>query len=87
MSDFNEIRTRIIIRNDSSSNWESSTIILKKGEPALEIDATKKTAKLKIGDGVSTFSELPFSTLTPDEIDSKIQNASSSGGGITWQTL
>lgn len=88
MPNYNEIKTRIIIRNDTSDNWEGSTIVLQKGEPAIEIDTVNKTGKLKIGDGTSTFSQLPFSTLTPDEIDTKIANASSgSGGNLTWETL
>lgn len=88
MPNYNEIKTRIIIRNDTSDNWEGSIIVLQKGEPAIEIDTVNKTGKLKIGDGTSTFSQLPFSTLTPDEIDAKIANASAgSGGSLIWQTL
>lgn len=71
-SDYTEIKTRIIIRNDTSENWGGSTIVLEKAEPAIEYDATAKTAKLKFGDGVSKFSELPFSTLTPSEVNDLI---------------
>ena len=70
--EYTEIKTRIIIRNDISDNWEGSTIVLEKGEPAIEYDAVNKTAKLKFGDGESTFSQLPFSTLTPSEVSSLI---------------
>lgn len=76
--DFTEIKTRIIIRNDSAENWAGSEVILEKGEPAIEYDAVNKTAKIKFGDGTSTFSELPFSTLTPSEVSSLI-NAVESG--------
>ena len=70
--EYTEIKTRIIIRNDSAENWAGSEVILEKGEPAIEYDAVNKTAKIKFGDGISTFSELPFSTLTPSEVSSLI---------------
>lgn len=83
--DFTEIKTRIIIRNDSAENWAGSEVILEKGEPAIEYDAVNKTAKIKFGDGTSTFSELPFSTLTPTEINSVIGNISSSVSGMQFK--
>ena len=83
--DFTEIKTKIIIRNDSAENWEGSEVILEKGEPAIEYDAVNKTAKIKFGDGTSTFSELPFSTLTPTEINSVIGNISSSVSGMQFK--
>ena len=73
-----EILTKIILRNDVLSAWEASSIILEKGEPALELIPDQKTAKFKIGNGTSTFAQLPYSTLTPTEIsaliDSKIES-------------
>lgn len=72
-TDFTEIKTRIILRNDVLSSWESSSIVLEKGEPALLIDEATSTAKFKIGDGSSTFSQLPFSTLTPVEVEELIK--------------
>lgn len=85
MANYNEIKTRIIIRNDTSENWEGSTIVLEKGEPAIEYDSINKTAKLKFGDGVSTFSELPFSTVTPTEINTIVNNISSTVGGMQFK--
>ena len=41
-----EIKTRIILRNDTAENWENSEVKLKKGESAVEIVDGK--AKLKI---------------------------------------
>lgn len=54
------INTRIIIRNDSTQNWEAneSTVLLK-GEVGIEFTSDGKT-KQKIGDGVKTWSELPY---------------------------
>jgi hypothetical protein len=45
---------RIILRRDSSANWETNNPVLLSGEPGYETD----TGKLKIGDGVSTWSDL-----------------------------
>jgi hypothetical protein len=45
---------RILLRRDSSTNWETNNPVLLSGEPGYETD----TGKLKIGDGVSTWSDL-----------------------------
>lgn len=54
------INTRIIVRNDSTQNWEAneSTVLLK-GEVGIEFTSDGKT-KQKIGDGVKPWSELPY---------------------------
>lgn len=61
-----ELMTRIILRNDSFGNWETvkDTVVLLKGEMAIEFnpDATTegKKTRVKIGDGVHTWAELPY---------------------------
>ncbi len=45
---------RIILKNDTAANWATSTLVLKKGELALESD----TGKFKFGDGTHTFSQI-----------------------------
>ena len=52
-------KAKIVLRNDTIINWEESTLILAKGEPAVGFDE-EGAAKLKIGDGESTWSELPY---------------------------
>lgn len=47
---------RIILRRDGSTNWESQNPVLFLGEPGYETD----TGKFKIGDGVSTWSDLDY---------------------------
>jgi hypothetical protein len=47
---------RIILRRDSSQNWEQSNPVLLSGEPGYETD----TGKLKIGNGVSTWDVLDY---------------------------
>ena len=47
---------RIILRRDGSTNWESQNPVLLLGEPGYETD----TGKFKIGNGVSTWSDLDY---------------------------
>ena len=55
-----QIKTRIIIRNDSTANWLThlDTVLLK-GEFGVEF-LEDGTAKLKIGDGVKTWEQLDY---------------------------
>lgn len=77
------ITTKILLRNDVLSNWQVSTIVLEQGEPAIEFNPVTLTSKIKIGDGKHTFNELPYSTMTPNEIRELVDSATSgsSGGG------
>ena len=54
----NPLNIRIVSRNDVSSNWESVNPILLKGEIGIEID----TNKIKIGDGVKTWTQLDYAS-------------------------
>lgn len=67
------LNTRIILRNDSSNNWEAvkDTCILRKGEIAIEFQpqapaegqnytTASYKPKVKIGDGRSTWAQLPY---------------------------
>ena len=78
-----ELFTKIILRNDVAEAWATSTLVLEKGEPALEIDLEKGVAKFKIGDGTRSFNELPYSTSTPEEIQGMIDAAIEKAGGFT----
>ena len=55
-----ELRTRIVLKNDSTTNWltNESTVLLK-GEVGVEFQADGKT-KIKIGDGTNTWAQLPY---------------------------
>lgn len=48
--------TRIQIRRDTSSNWSTTNPTPASGEPCFETD----TSKFKIGDGTSTYNNLPY---------------------------
>lgn len=65
--------TRLILRNDSSENWNlSGDIVLFKGELGLEFQSNKKV-KIKIGDGVTPWKDLPY-YADLDTIISKIES-------------
>ena len=69
------LNTRIALKSDTTANWAKSTLVLLKGEQAIEI--TESGAyKIKIGDGVKTFAELPYATMTPEEIAALIGDGS-----------
>ena len=53
-----QISSRIIQRHDKLSNWVSNNIVLLDGELAV-VDCGECT-KFKIGNGLSTFNQLPF---------------------------
>lgn len=54
-----EITTRLVVRNDSSANWESvkDTAVLLKGEMGIEF-LEDGTPKVRIGDGVTPWAQL-----------------------------
>ena len=78
------LKTRIIHKHDTESNWNKATnFIPKQGEIIVyDIDSNHNYERIKIGDGATNVNNLPFviSTLTNDEIDaicgSTIQSAS-----------
>ena len=67
---------RIIIRNSTASEWTSQNPVLLKGEIGLEIDSSP--VKFKVGDGVSTWTELEYSydlASILSQVDEKIEEA------------
>lgn len=54
-----ELRTRIVLRNDSSANWlTNEDVVLLKGEVGIEFVGDK--VKMKVGDGTKTWEQLPY---------------------------
>lgn len=67
---------RIGLAIDTLENWNKSTKVLLKGEPAVVLPSGDETSpKIKIGDGVHTFSSLPWMINTPKEIADAISAA------------
>jgi len=58
---------QIQLRNDTASNWTSADPVLAQGEFGIEND----TGKVKLGDGVNSWSQLDYAPLAgaPDEIE------------------
>ena len=54
------LKTRILLRNDETANWlKNQNTVLGQGEAGVEFLTNGKT-KIKIGDGVKKWSELPY---------------------------
>ena len=65
-----EIKVRIIMRYNSTSGWAAlgSNSILEKGEIGLEYISGSSLPKMKIGDGASSWNNLPyFETALPEK--------------------
>ena len=52
----NAVKASLIVRNDSSENWQAKNPVLLQGELGAETD----TLLIKIGDGVTPFNNLPY---------------------------
>ena len=76
----NELNVRIKNKLDTTSGWAANDIVLMQGEIGIERTESEGD-KIKIGDGVSTFSQLPYfggsadlsSFVTADEPSSAIE--------------
>lgn len=74
-----QIKTQILLRSDSHAAWEAANPYLGKGEIAVSVDTTivegveKTVTRFKIGDGVSTWSQLPyFATDSVEGLENRI---------------
>ena len=56
MADFNELKTKIVLKNDTAANLKAKNPVLLKGEMCIEID----TNKFKFGDGITAYNDLPY---------------------------
>lgn len=54
------LNSRIALKIDTSSNWTTKNTILKKGELAFVTFTNSSEIRFKIGDGVKTFTQLPY---------------------------
>lgn len=72
-----ELTVKILVRNDTATNWTTANPVLSKGEIGLESD----TRKFKFGDGITAWtslsyaginlSDIPFANSTMDGLISK----------------
>lgn len=56
--------SRIQLRRGKAAFWDSENPILHEGEPGLETD----TRRVKYGDGVTHWRELPYSSASVDDL-------------------
>lgn len=66
--------TRIILCNDETVNWGTSSKVLLKGEVGIELLESGEV-KIKVGDGTKTFAQLKYATMTPNEINEAVKRA------------
>lgn len=66
-----QIRTTLILRNDTSANWAASSLVLKKGEVGFDTDLHI----FKVGDGTKTWSQIETSFVSFDQVQTAIQEA------------
>ena len=59
MAKNNEFNVRVQTKRDTSSNWTSSNPVLLNGEIII-VDTAEGDVRLKIGDGTSVYTALPF---------------------------
>lgn len=69
---------RILLRRDTSTNWDTNNPILSLGEPGVETD----TLRVKLGDGVSNWQTLDYA-ISLDFADLQNTPTTVSGYGIT----
>ena len=61
-----EIKGKIILRNDGSSAWGTANPVLAKGE--IGIDTSGTLYKVKIGNGTSDWSALPYFEIEQEDV-------------------
>ena len=71
------LNSRIVLCSKDSTTWASNSTVALRGEVMLEWTSTDYTVppKIKVGDGVHTFAQLPYATLTETEIRNIITQA------------
>lgn len=87
----NTLKTRIALAAKTLADWNSTTTIPLLGEVCLEISTdssgNSQASKWKVGDGVSTYAKLPYSSMTPDEIQVLIDSSAYTLPTATSTTL
>lgn len=66
----NTLNVRLVLRNDTAAEWTAKNPVLLKGEMGIEND----TNKMKIGDGVTAWADLPYAGVDEATITNIIDN-------------
>lgn len=67
------INTRILLRNDTLANWNSSQLVLGKGEVAIATLADGKLAEVRVGTGTSKWAEALKLNVNADQISGLVE--------------
>lgn len=81
MAQEKNINAKIKWRRDTSSNWTSANPVILNGEIII-VDTAEGETRFKIGDGVKTYTQLPFE----DEAMRNLINNKSAVIVKTWTT-
>jgi len=68
---------RFLMRRDFTENWEAANPVLKRGEFGVEL--CDEGYRLKIGDGVSEWKDLPYAAVTVRDFESHLADPSAHG--------
>lgn len=89
------LKTRILLRNDTLANWESSNLVLGKGEVAIATLAGGGLAEVRVGTGSSTWATALKLNVNADQISGlvdviegtakKYQVVANGEGGNSWK--
>ena len=89
------LKTRILLRNDTLANWESSSLVLGKGEVAIATLTDGKLAEVRVGTGSSTWATALKLNVNADQISGlvetiqgtakKYQVVANGEGGNSWK--
>lgn len=66
---------KIVLRNDTASNWTAvgDEVVLLQGEIGVEFPDDGSDPKMKMGDGISVWNELPYlDTDDNSELENKV---------------
>ena len=91
----NTLKTRILLRNDTLANWESSDLVLGKGEVAIATLTGGELAEVRVGTGSSTWATSLKLNVNADQISGlietiqgtakKYQVVANGEGGNSWK--
>ena len=79
-----EIKTRILLRNDTLANWETSPVVLKKGEIAIAM-LDGALAEVRVGTGASTWANSKKLRVEAGQISGLIDTINTQVSGITQE--
>ena len=72
----NTLNVRVIIKHGTAANWTKLNPILLAGEMGIVVDDTKDNGKYKVGDGVTAWNNLKYSSSNSTIVKSTAPSSS-----------